>query len=270
MGSSMSYFLDFGEFDLSYMVDLHVEVGDFEGAVTACARSAKAAGMRALLLRGQDGSTTALAQRVSAGVGTIILAGGFRPSTTPLAAAVIEAELAEGTQLFDLSANRAAVFEGADLRDEIHAIFEILRDRVAILTTGSLGDRETILLVKAAKRTGLSRLLVPAQHLDSIVQSDLVGEGIFFEWTLAGLHYPADPVQMQAMADGMRKAGVAASVLSSGLEPGGAVDPVDAMSHYLAALAAQGLSVRDLKEMAKKNPAFLLGLPERVVRKPDK
>jgi hypothetical protein len=68
----------------------------------------------------------------------------------------------------------------------------------------------------------------------------------------------------------MRQAGIEASVIASGLGAGDAVTPVDALSHFLAALAAQGMPLSDLKQMAGKTPGYLLDLPERVRRKPDK
>jgi hypothetical protein len=262
----MSYFLDFGEFDLSYMVDLHVRVGEQQAGLIPFARSAKAAGMRALLLRPQEGTSTELSQQTSTAAGTLIIAGAFRPGPMALDAEAFETAITEGAKLVDLSMQGALLSETG----ELHSILELVRDRNAVLATGSLTGDETILLVGAARQMGLGRILVPAVRRADLSSAGVTGADVFYEWTLAGLQYPADPVQMGALADGMRQAGIGASVISSGLEPGGAVDPVDALSHYLAALAAQGLSVRELKEMAKKTPAFLLDLPERFPKKPDK
>jgi hypothetical protein len=262
----MSYFLDFGEFDLSYMVDLHVRVREKKEALIPFARSAKAAGMRALLLRPQQGTTTELSQQISTAAGTLIIAGAFCPGPVALNAEIFETALTQGPKLLDLSAQSALLSQAGKLQ----SILELVRDRNAILATGSLPGDETILLVKTAQQMGLSRILVPAARLPDLSSADVPDEGVFFEWSLAELKYSADPVQMAAMAGGMRQAGIERGVISSGLEPGGAIDPIDALSHYLAALAAQGLSVRELKEMAKKTPAFLLDLPERFPKKPDK
>jgi hypothetical protein len=262
----MSYFLDFGEFDLSYMVDLHVRVGEQQAGLIPFASSAKAAGMRALLLRPQEGSSTELSQQISAAAGALIIAGAFRPGAMALDAETFETALTQGAKLLDLS-------EQSDLlskKGELHSILELIRDHNAILATGSLTEDETILLVEAAQQMDLRRILVPAARLPDLSSAGVPGSGVFFEWALAGLQYPADPIQMADLAGGIRQAGIEVNVISSGLEPGGAIDPVDALSHYLAALAAQGLSVRELKEMAKKTPAFLLDLPERFPKKPDK
>jgi hypothetical protein len=266
----MSYFLDFGDFDLSYLVDLNLRVGIEESSVTFNAHTAKTAGMRAVLLRSQAGSTTALAQAAAQAVNGLIVMGAFSASEPAhLNPAIVEAALAEGAKL--VAASRAALFTAnGELRGEVNTVLELVRAGGVVLSTGELSEEKTILLVQAAKELGVTRILVPAERWRAIVQNELLAEGVFFEWTLTNLQYPADPVQIAAMADGMRQAGIEASVISTGIEPDRNLESVEALSHYLAALTAQRLSVRDLKQMAKKAPAFLLDLPERFPRKPDK
>jgi hypothetical protein len=267
----MSYFLDFGDFDLSYLVDLHMRTGKDEASDINCARIAKVAGMRAVLLRSTHGSTVAHAERVGQSANGLIVMGAYAAgSGDALNFALVEAAVEEGAKLVSLS-DHAALFDAdGALQSEITSILEIVRDKGTILFTGDLSEEKTLRMVHAALQVGVSKILIPAKHLLKITQADLINDSVFFEWTLSGLRYPADPLQMASMADGIRQAGVDKSVISSGLAPDGSIDPIDALSHYLAALTAQRLSVRDLKQMAKKVPAFLLDLPERVTRKPDK
>jgi hypothetical protein len=255
----MSYFLDFGEFDLGYLVDLHLCAAVTQAGAEQQVSSARTAGLKAVLLRSEHGSTVALARQLSETTERMVVAGTYRPAHAAELQESAAAAVAEGAKLVDLSACAGVMQESSDM----NGVFDLLHQYEVTLTTGSLPASDTMAVVEAAQAAGLAKVLVPAVHLPRLAQAGLAVEGVFFEWTLAGLHYPADPPQVSALAQAIRNAGIGASVIASGIAPDADPAPLDALSHFLAALAAQGLSVNDLRQMAAKTPGHLLGLPER-------
>ncbi|HSV85907.1 MAG TPA: hypothetical protein VLH85_04990 [Levilinea sp.] len=264
----MSYLCDFGEFDLSFLVNLHLRSGGDEATERSHVREARTAGMRAVLLRQDCGSTFERAAGMPIGSGRFLAAGTFRPGNIEdLNVRAIEAALAAGAKLVDLSACTGYIQPGGISLPALHAALDCLREGDVILASGELTEENTVGLVKAALEMGLRRVLVPAAHVHNLTQAGLHTEGVFFEWSLSGLRFPADRVEIAALAGGLRQAGIAASVIVSGQLTCDKISPVAALSYYLAALARLGMPVSDLKQMAGRTPGYLLGQPERAGRK---
>jgi hypothetical protein len=85
--------------------------------------------------------------------------------------------------------------------------------------------------------------------------------GAFIEFVGGSLATPDAAMRMDRFADAIRKIGPDFCILSSDLGQMGNALPPDGFGEFLVALLARGFSEQDITQMAKRNPARLLGLP---------
>ena len=84
--------------------------------------------------------------------------------------------------------------------------------------------------------------------------------GAFIEFTGGSLAEASAPARIDRFADAIRKIGPAFCILSSDLGQKGNALPPDGFGAFLVALRAKGFTQQEIDQMAKQNPARLLGL----------
>ena len=149
------------------------------------------------------------------------------------------------------------------LKKEVIEILKILSKRDIILSTGHLSQRESILLVREAKKRGIEKILIT--HPDHLliqmsveVQRDLAREGFFFDRC-----FPTErtsPLTMEEMAKRIREVGVTTTVLTSDFGQPENPFPVEGLRSYIQHLIQLGFSDEEIDHMVRINPQRLLNL----------
>lgn len=270
--------------DLRGVIEMHVHAGPDvrprKMDALTLAQAAKAAGMRALLLKSHDTITADLAQVVESVVGGIRVfgavtlneaVGGFNAKAVRSALALGAKEVFMPT--FSAAHHRRqegktgglSVLDGTGrMRDEVKAILELVAKADAILGTSHLSPDEILTLARAARQQGVRKFLVSHPEISFLaipleIQRALAAEGAYFE----RMHLHGNScVDWAGLAGVMRAVGIERTVLVTDLGRADALDPVTGMREMLDALSTQGFSDAELNLMTRQTPARLLGLDE--------
>jgi len=269
--------------DLAGVIDLHVHAGpDVRPRkldAVALAHAAKAAGMRALLLKSHHTITADLAQVVEGVVGGIRVFGGvtLNEPVGGLNPEAVRAAIALGAKEIFMPTHSAAnqrrhdgktggitiLDDAGHLRNDVKPILALVAEADVILGTCHLSPDEILVLVHEARRAGVRKVLVSHPELNSLaiplaMQKAMASEGAFFERMHLHGNSATDLPGLAAMT---RAVGVERTVLVTDL--GAAVydlDPVQGMREFLQQMATQGFSQAEIDLMARQTPARLLGL----------
>ncbi len=246
-------------------------------------RQAKAAGMRAVVLKNHYVSTAALAQLAMQEVGGIEVyggivlnrsAGGINPEAVRR---MVEVEGKRGRVVwcptFDAE-NQALVTHSNQpfvsvVKDgkpvpAMAEIFQLAAQNDLVFATGHSSPAESIILLGAAKEAGVKRLLV------THVLSETTRANIEQMKTMAGLgaklevvwlaHLGAKPLPVSVCAEAIKAVGAEHFLMSSDLgQPGNPVH-TEGLRAFITALKAAGITDREIDLITRKNPAHLLGL----------
>ena len=152
------------------------------------------------------------------------------------------------------------------LLPETRQVLAIIAREDIALATGHIAPEESLMLIREARAAGISRIVVthPMQGLNMTVdqQKQAAAMGAFLEYCYVGTLPFAGASQkpMSVYAQNMKAVGPAHVIMSSDL--GNAVNPVHpaGMRSYIQALLKEGMTQDEIDLMARKNPAYLLGL----------
>jgi hypothetical protein len=273
-------------YDLTGFIDLHVHSAPDVQARYAddieIAHQARRAGMRAVLIKSHVTLTAdraAIAEKV---VGGLRVFGGLALNHTVggLNPAAVEAALKMGAKEIWMPTRSAAhvtkpgqqpagisIFdESGDLHRGVYAIIELVRQADVILATGHISPAETVSLARAGRQLGLKKLVVTHPEAAFIrmpeeTQVMISGEGVYFERCFVdATPLMGSTVSIATIARTIRAVGVSSTVLSTDFGQVGNKPPVDGLSEYLCALAAQGFTPGEIQTMASTIPAGLLGI----------
>lgn len=277
-------------------IDLHIHCGPVAGEYRhdafELAEQARNAGMRAVVYKDSGYLTAPIAEMINRRmpdftvVGSITLNdfhGGLNPEAVETAAGLGTKVIWMPTQS---AANSIAKFkamgiplkgEGISLLDgegrlrrELGPILELVRDRDMVLATGHISPREALPLVRMAHDMGIRRILLTHPFHSEAVESETftvdevmecVKLGAVIEHTFV-FHLPTEfSVDPAETADYIRRTGAEHNVISTDLglftyNP----TPVEGMRMFIATLLRQGFTAAEVEQMAKRNPAALLGL----------
>lgn len=145
------------------------------------------------------------------------------------------------------------------IRRDVEEILGMVADADAILGTGHVSLEETRVLVGAARRAGVRKVLVThpefmATLLPAAAQVELANSGATLEHC-ANLNYDAP-----LTARNIKAVGAERCVLSSDSGQVRKGHPAVYMSKFIDDLRAQGITEREVRTMTEENPAKLLGL----------
>jgi Family of unknown function (DUF6282) len=249
------------------------------------ARLAQARKQRAIVLKNHYDSTAGLAYLVRTVVPGIEVFGGVALNLTVggiNAAAVEHMAAVSGSwgrivwmptfdaenQVRASKENRpfVPVTKDGELLPAVKDVIAVIAKRDLVLATGHSAPRETLLVLREAKRQGVQRLIVT--HAMNTPVSMSVAEmqeaanlGAFIEFVGGSLTAPDAEARMNRYAEAIRQIGPEFCVLSSDLGQQGNALPADGFVEFLVSLRSRGFTPQDVDRMAKQNPARLLGLP---------
>lgn len=281
--------------ELRGAIDLHLhtapDVFDRSLTDTEAAEEARAAGMRAILLKSHHVVTADRAQLVSevtdfpvyGGLALNHFIGGLNPFAVETAIRLGAKEIWMPTiharnslshaklEMFKSESSKSiagiTVENGAGrLRRRVFPVLEMVRDADIILGTGHLAPRESLLLLQEAKRMGIQRLLLthPLMHftrlsLERMQAAVTTGAKLELDSLSSRAGWPEANAPAEA-AEVIRKIGPRHIVIAS--DGGQAVNPrpTSMLKDFAEALEREGIPEADLRIMMGENPAWLLGL----------
>lgn len=271
------------DYDLTSLIDVHIHTApdvvhrrldDLEAA-----RDARAAGMRAILIKSHVTCTADRAAIAERAVEGIRVYGGLalnEPAGGPNAHAVDAAlqlrareiwmptkDVAHSRQTKGSSGGIALLAQDAERKPEVGPIVELIRDHNAILGTGHVSVPEILALVRLARQMGLRKVLIThpgsrSSRMPQRVQQEVAGDGVFLECCF--LPVISGHTSLDEMVDDIRAVGTASTVLATDLGQAGNPKPTDGLRAYLVQLQEGGLARRDIMQMASQTPAYLLDL----------
>ncbi|GIM46000.1 hypothetical protein DNHGIG_15490 [Collibacillus ludicampi] len=281
-------------------IDIHVHsspsifprsVDDFQ-----LAEQAKAAGMRAIVLKAHEESTVSRAKLVSKIVqgievyGSLVLneyVGGLNPYAVDLAiqqgakliwmptgSARNHIEYYQGQS--DYKEQRSTVRllpqKGITIFDEngkllpvVYDIIDLIKESDVCLATGHLSPRETKVLVQTAAERGLGKILVAHPDLkinkmELSLQCELVALGAYVEKSMLTLMPKWKSIEPEELVQGIRQLGVERCILQTDFGQANHPTPTVGYQKFIELLLEYGLEEKEIHRMACQNPAILLGL----------
>jgi hypothetical protein len=249
--------------------------------VLELARMAKAAGMRAIVVKNHYEPTASLAYvvreavpgiEVFGGIALNLTVGGVNPAAVEFMTRV-EGGYGKVVWLPTFDSESQAKLQGQQrpfapvTRDgkilpEVLAVIALAAEHDLVLETGHSAPQESLLIIAEAKRQGVEHVLV-THSMNSpggSMTRDEMREAARLGALLELVHSPLTDEQLRNEAETIKAIGAASFVLSSDL--GQPPNPLhtDGLLALYRGLMAQGISAADIDLMSRKNPARLLGL----------
>lgn len=158
--------------------------------------------------------------------------------------------------------------ETGNLVPEMERILSIIKANDMVLATGHISPQETIVLIKAAQKTGIGKMVIThptdtefgENHFSINDLKELAAMGAFIEFTLIGIlpnEFCHDPAQM---AQTIKTIGPEHCIVSTDLGQPQNPLPVEGMRLLVATLLHHGITQKEVEMMIKTNPAALLDL----------
>lgn len=151
-----------------------------------------------------------------------------------------------------------------EMKPECDAILKMITQYNGVLATGHLSPKESLMLLEAAGRFGVKRMVVthasePVSHMPPEQQREAVALGALIEHCFFAVTESCPKaVTLQTIADQIREVGVQHSILSSDFGQMANGPVVEGFSHYLEKMAGLGFTDEELREMIVTNPRRLL------------
>ena len=248
------------------------------------ARQAKAAGMRAIVLKNHYEYTSGLAYivgkqvpgiEVFGGVDLNLTVGGMNPAAVEYMAAttggrgrlVWMSTFDAENQVRFSKENRpfVSVSKNGELLPVTKAVIASIAKHGLVLATGHVSAEEGLMLVREAKRQGVQRIVITHAMNDPIRMTvpqmqEAAKLGALIEFVGGNIGDADGKARMDRFADAIKKIGAEFCILSSDLGQMGNPLPAAGYEAFLGAMRARGLTQQDVDRMARRNPAQLLGL----------
>jgi hypothetical protein len=189
----------------------------------------------------------------------------------PVASDVAQAgDRSRREQMKDRTSARAAsglsvLDEDGKLRPEVEEILGLIAGAGICLSTGHLSPAETAVLVPAAGRAGVTRILVTHPDLALVAmpieeQKALADAGAIMEKDVNTLGPPWHSTTLAHMIRSIREVGPARCVLATDYGQLHSPAPVEGLRIFVQLCLEQGISEAEIRTMIAENPARLLGL----------
>jgi hypothetical protein len=263
-------------------VDIHVHAAPDPVAARRydayeMAVAARDAGMRAVVFKSHEYPTVPVAyilNRLVTGFtvfGAISLdheVGGLNPAALEASAKMGAAKVWMPTFAANYWSRRYYDKPGITIFDDkgglvpvVHDILDLVEEYDMVLGTGHLSTEEQLALVRVARARELKTVVTHADMwLPVAVQVELAGLGAFIEHAAVGCMPASFGWSFEQVAEAVRAAGPAASILSTDLGQTDNPAPAEGLRMFIAAMLREGFSAAEVELMVKGNPKGLLGL----------
>lgn len=151
------------------------------------------------------------------------------------------------------------------LLPEVREVIALIAKSDLALATGHSAPAEALMQLREGRRVGLRRMVVTHAMftpvlMDVAQMKEAAALGAFVEFSGGNPTNAAGRQRMGQFAEAIRAVGVDSCILSTDLGQANNPLPVDGFAALLVAMREQGLTVAQVEQMAKRNPAKLLGL----------
>ena len=245
------------------------------------ARMAKAAGMRAIVIKNHYEPTASLAFlvrkvvpgiEVFGGISLDLTVGGVNPAAVEWMTKVeggygkvVWLPTFDSESQVKLTGDKrpfAPVTRDGKILPEVLAVIDIAAKHDLVLEMGHSAPQESLLIIPEAKRRGVKHVVVthamasPGGSMTLEQMREAAKQGALLEL----VHSPLTDEQLTKEAEAIKAIGAASFVISSDL--GQPPNPLhtDGLLAIYQGLMAHGISAADIDVMSRKNPARLLGL----------
>jgi hypothetical protein len=248
------------------------------------ARLAESRGMRAIVLKNHYEPTADVAYlvhkvvpgiQVFGGVDLNLSMGGMNPAavekmaltTGGLGKVVWMATFDTQAQVHASKENRpfVTVARNGELLPETKAVIAMIAKYKLVMATGHNSPDEDLLLIREARRQGITHIVVTHPMISPIHMSipqmqEAAKEGAYLEFVYNGLIGSYKEFDFADYAKAIRAIGVEHCILSSDMgQPGNPLHP-DGLQLFFDGMRKQGFTQAEIDRMSKVNPALLLGL----------
>ena len=247
------------------------------------AQMARAAGMRAIVLKNHQYGTAPLAAIVSEAVpdiavfGSICLnveAGGLNPDIVETAAKLEAKVVWMPTQSsnYDYMHNKfrtggiSIIDDKGKLLPSVERILDIAKKYGMVVATGHLPVNEAFVLVESAVSKGLAKIVAThalgwkVDTYFTVAQQRRMAEmGALVEYCFVTT-LPEGGLNPKDMVAAIKAVGAHRCILSTDLGQANNPAPVEGMKLMIASMLNNGLTEKEVEVMVKENPARLLGL----------
>jgi hypothetical protein len=273
---------------LAGVIDIHVHSApdSIPRSIDAIslARMARERGMRALVLKNHYEPTASLAYvvrqvvpgiEVFGGIDLNLTVGGMNPSAVEHMASITGgygrfvwmSTYDSEAQVRYNKEDRPFVRVSRDgqLLPETKQVIAVIAKRNLVMATGHNSAEDGLLLIRESKAEGVQHMVVTHAmvapiHMSLPQMREAAQMGAYIEFTYNGLIGKSKEFSFADYAKAIRYVGVERCILSSDMgQPGNPLHP-DALIALFRGLKEQGFSQSEIDQMAKVNPAQLLGL----------
>ena len=267
-------------------IHLHAEPDSRPRALDAldAAKQAKANGMRAIVLKNHYEYTSGLAYivgkqvpgiEVFGGVDLNLTVGGMNPAAIEYMAAttggrgklVWMSTFDAENQVRFSKENRpfVSVSKNGQLLPVTKEVIASIAKHGLVLATGHVSPDEGLMLVREARRQGIQHIVVTHAMNDPIRMTvpqmqEAAKMGALIEFVGGNIGDADGKARMDRFADAIKKIGPQFCILSSDLGQKGNPLPAEGLAAFIGAMKAHGLTDQQIDQMARRNPAQLLGL----------
>jgi len=279
---------------------VHTHPDNFDRTVSGveAAQMARARGLRAIVLKGGAFETVTRAAQAGAEVPDIQVFGGVVmnwPSggINPAAVEAMVSLRGGGSeklgrvvwlpslnsrnhhQRFNIPAPPVEVFDGTTLVPAMHEVLALCAKHDLVLETCHLSPQEALAVIREARAAGVKRIVCTHVDYDPInmsidEQREAARLGAFMEHAYIGVFLgPNSPAPrfrawrgatVEQMAAAIKAVGAQSSILASDLGSAPMEKPADGFAAFVTRLQQLGVTDADLDQMARRNPAALLGI----------
>lgn len=288
MGAALLWPLLLAGQNLDGVIDLHAHSDpdsmprSIDGL--AAARLARERGMRGILLKNHYESTAGLAYLarqqapgllVFGGIALNRSVGGINPAAVEQMTRVkggygrvvwMPTFDAENQVRFNKQDRPfVAISRNGRLLAEVEEVLRLIAERRLTLATGHSSPAENLLLIRAARRAGVERVLVthpmhePVRMTVAQMQ-EAARAGAYLEFPYLTVIGDPPPVLLGDCVAAIRAIGVDRAVLSSDLGQAGNPPHPDGLARFFQLLREKGFTEAEIAAMAKTNPARVLGV----------
>jgi hypothetical protein len=273
--------------DLRGAIDIHVHCDpdnvprSLDGLEAA--RFAKDTGMRAIVLKSHFDPTAGLAWlarktvpgiEVFGGIDLNLPVGGMNPHAVEHMVRVngrwgrvvwMSTFDAENQLRGKPGAPFVRVSQNGALLPETKAVIAAIAKHNLVLASGHVSAEEALLIFDEGRRVGV-RTMVATHGMGAptsltVEQARQAAKlGAFIEFTGGSLANATAQARIDRTATDIRAVGVQHAIISSDLGQAGNALPADGFAAFMDALRKRGFSDREIDQLAKDNPARLLGL----------
>jgi hypothetical protein len=152
-----------------------------------------------------------------------------------------------------------------DLLPEVIDILSDIAEKDAVLATGHISVHESQILIRKARELGVKKNIF-THALTAMIDADLEDQlkiadmGAFIEHCFVATRPKHQQLPVSKIVESIRTIGAKRCIITSDAVFSWNPTPPQMMGMFVRALLEAGLSDDDINFMAKKNPAYLLGI----------